>query len=239
MKTVKSLVTVIAAVIIMSVMVPVYGIAGQNTINQDVVEAHVLLGLSYAKMDDQVSATIEFEKALKLDPDFTAYRKQVADFYFDLGMIYIMNYELDGSRTFFNRALFLNNDHQAARNGLALAFSLLAEGSLETGDMVKAQYFYAKAGEIVPDFDPDHAYKLLSEDCSIMVKIDQMSTDFAATYCAVANEYYKDGKYREAKKYYETALELVPDCQRAKNGLEKVAQKLAQLNGNDLYVSVK
>jgi tetratricopeptide (TPR) repeat protein len=98
-------------------------------------------------------------------------------------------------------------------------YSLLAEEALENGQPEQAREYYARCLEIKPDFDPDQVYACLTNYCNLMVKIDQVNTDFAATYCAVAREYEKEKMYDKAHEYYNLALELVPGSQAARQGI--------------------
>ena len=138
---------------------------GQATHLTEVVQAHVLLGLSYAKIDDHVNAIIEFEKALKLNPEFKFHRSEVGEFYLNLGMIYVMDYELDGSLKFFFRAKHLLPESEVVKNAIALVYSLKAEELMDQGNLAMAQTYYLKAKNIQPEFDPENAYKCLSKHC--------------------------------------------------------------------------
>lgn len=223
MKAVK-----IAAMLASLLVVLLVSVNAENarTIKQEMAKSHVLLGLSYVKLGDPVNAAVEFEKALKTDPATKFKRAEISQFYFDLGMIYIMNYELQGALPFFAKAARLAGGNPRPVTAVALVYSLLAEDALENGRPDQAREYYAQCLEIKPDFDPDQVYACLTQHCCLMVKIDQVNTDFAATYCAIAREYEKEKMYDKAHEYYRLALELVPGSLAARQGITNTAEMM-------------
>lgn len=170
-------------------------------LNDQLLEAHVTLGLVYTGTGRASEAVGEFEKALTIDPRHAASFGGLAKAYEVLG-------DTEEAEATYRRAIALKPDYWGGYN--ALGGFYYNQGRLEEA---------AEQFQRVTELTPDNA-RGYSNLGVVYYHLDRLDDFFemsersieiepsADAYFNLATRYYYDGRYAEARRGYEQAIEL-------------------------------
>ncbi len=182
-----------------------------------------LMGASAAKIEKLDEAVNAFQNTISIKPD-------LAEVYFNMGIVLINQGKLDEAIEAYNNALSLKPDYAEAHNNMGIA--LKDQGKLE--EAIEA---YKKALSIKPNFVEAY-YNIgialqdqgkLEEAIEVYKKALLINPEYAQAYNNMGNTLKDQGKLEEAIKAFNKALSLKPDYAEAYNNIGIALQDQGKL----------
>jgi tetratricopeptide (TPR) repeat protein len=179
----------------------------------DKERTHYFLGLIYQNKGKLEIARNEYEKAIKINPNF-------ADAYNNLGNLYIEMKEFENASIVLKKAIKINPNFAIPHNNLGKIY-------LEKGEFDKAEKAFEKAISITPNLSVAHynlgltyiarlEYKKAVDELVIAVNLSPEIPDF---HNNLGLAYIRLKQYKDAEDAIKEALRLKPDYSDAYNNL--------------------
>ncbi len=182
-------------------------------IRPDFAEAHLILGLIFARLGRLDEAINQYRHALKIRPDS-------AVIHYNLGLTLVKRGQVDEAIAQFGIALQIKPDYAEAHYNLGLA--LAARGQLD-----EAMSHYQKALAIKPDYaEPrNNLGTILAGRGKIDEAIDcfrkalEIQPEFAEAHYNLGLALARQGQIEEAIRHYQQTLKVKPDHKQALNNM--------------------
>ncbi|MCE5194106.1 MAG: tetratricopeptide repeat protein [Nitrospiraceae bacterium] len=185
-----------------------------STENVQKATSHYKLGLAYFNENNMQSAFIEFQNALKYNPE----DKEVL---YSLGVIYLIHYEeYDNAIEYFRKAINVDSNYSEAYNNLGYAYMM-------KGKYKEAADVYNKAVSNKVYRTPEKAYYNLGQVYYRMGQYDdsieayknalKRAVDFYPAYYGIALSQNAKGKYGDSSTAITRAIELDPNYKGDRN----------------------
>ncbi|MCK9573368.1 MAG: tetratricopeptide repeat protein [Candidatus Omnitrophica bacterium] len=159
-------------------------------------------GLNYFREKKYEESIIEFEKALKIDPN-------LAEGYYGLGYAYCSKDQCEASLEYFKKAIELSPNYVDAYNGMAYAYNIL--GKYENTIEYYLKVLQLKADNLDALNGLGYAYASMGkyEDAvSYFKKAIKINPEYAPSYSGLGVLYYSLGQFLDAKENFLKAKEL-------------------------------
>ncbi|MHB9074015.1 MAG: tetratricopeptide repeat protein [Desulfobaccales bacterium] len=190
----------------------------------EMLQAHEALGLVFLQGKQYPLAIDEFHYVLAQDPSR-------ARTHHLLGVTFLEAGQIDRAIPEFQKATILDPRHLSS-------FILLSEAYLKRKDYTHATATLRKAQSLAPD--NQKVNRLLGQALSGQKQYPQALTAFlkagdeAQAYNNIGVYYFMDGRYEEAAKCFQRAIELRPIFyQEAKANLQRALEKLQESRQDD------
>lgn len=167
------------------------------------------LGIAYDSNKQYEEAIKYYEKAIEIEPTFLPAKRDIATCMNNLGAEKIKNGDLQESISLCTQALSWDEDCWQAKKNLEMANFGLARIEQSLGNLDKAQDYYNAILEINPN------------------NID--------SYIGLGDIFYRKGMYRDAIKYYQSALDIDPNLEYA---IDSIAIVKHQMNANKIKLII-
>jgi len=179
-------------------------------------------GSNYFREKKYEEAIVEFEKALKIDPNF-------AEGYYGLGYAYCYKNQSEASLQYFQKAIELSPNYTDAYNAMGYAYSTL-------GKYDESINYYLKTLKIKPDnLDAlnglGYAYASTgkySDGIDYFKKAIKINPEYASAYSGLGIVYYSLTQFLDAKENFLKARDLFKknDDEQGVKAVEEYLNKL-------------
>jgi len=159
-------------------------------------------GISCFREKKYEESIVEFEKALKIDPN-------LAEGYYGLGYAYCSKNQCEASLEYFKKAIELSPNYVDAYNGMAYAYNIL--GKYENTIECYLKVLQLKADNLDALNGLGYAYASIGkyEDAvSYFKKAIKINPEYAPSYSGLGVLYYSLGQFLDAKENFLKAKEL-------------------------------
>jgi tetratricopeptide (TPR) repeat protein len=184
--------------------------------------AHNNLGLAYASEGRWDYATVEFQTALRLKPDYV-------EPYYNLGVAYASQGRLDDAIAEYQRALRLKPDSAGAHNNLGIAYA--SQGRLDRAIAEFQITSRLKPGDAEPHMNLGIAYASqgrLDDAIAEYQRALRLKPDSAGAHYNLGNAYASQGQWDRAIAEYRATLRLNPDFRQADQRLNDIISRQRQ-----------
>ncbi|MDD4954622.1 MAG: tetratricopeptide repeat protein [Candidatus Omnitrophica bacterium] len=159
-------------------------------------------GTGYFKEKKYDEAIAEFEKALKIDPEF-------AEGYYGLGYAYCYKNQCDAALPYFEKAIELSPNYADAINGLGYAYGNL--GNYDKGIEYYLKTLKIKENNLDALNGLGYAYSSIGkyqEGINYFKKAIKVNPEYAPAYSGLGIVYYSLTQFLDAKENFLKAREL-------------------------------
>jgi tetratricopeptide (TPR) repeat protein len=176
-------------------------------------DSHYQLGLYYQERGRHREAIEEFEKAILIDPMYVKA-------FNGMGASYDMLGDYSKAIYYYKRALTIEPDLDYVLNNLGYSYILQNNPDEAITALKKAIELNGQESRYRNNLAL--AYSMKGQFDHAMNEL-RLSGDETEAQLKIANLYYRQGVYEEAKKHYEEALTLEPSSTDAKKGIDASA----------------
>jgi tetratricopeptide (TPR) repeat protein len=221
--------------VVFTAALPAYQVAG--TYNLEVTVDSDQRIWERQKLNNRVSRAVQVREPELLaqvartttvdEYDSSATKLEMAFMYRELGRLALLAFRPQEAMMYLFNSLTLDPDNTETKQVLAVVYALRAKEYLDANRTDYAQRFWALAQNVDPNFNLADIPELLSNSTRLAVedKVDAMVDELVLTYCAVARACLAEHEVAQAQLYFQRALELVPACAAARDGLELMDQR--------------
>jgi len=185
---------------------------------------HNNLGITYDRLERYQEAIEEFQKALKLDPDYLEVWNNLAVTFYNMG-------KLEDALKLLQKAIKLYPDSAEAHNNLGNLYAhagKLDEAIKEFKEAIKINPGFARARNNLGNIYAEQ--KKSEEAIKEFKEAIRLDPNNALAHSNLGNIYAELGRYKEAVIEFENALEVNPELTEAHHGLGLAYYELGNFN---------